>query len=94
VSGATFKCLKQGSFNGSSYSFLANKKIAEACDAEAAVQTCTSSQKADLLVLEDGKKYDLADMEDSLQDELVALAANGTAASDVPEDHKVFEYKD
>ena len=49
--------------------------------------------EADLLVLEDGKKYHLADMEDSLQDELVALEANGTAASDIPEDYKVFEYK-
>jgi hypothetical protein len=46
------------------------------------------------LVLEDGKKYHLADMEDSLLDELAALAANGTAASDVPEGFKVFEYKD
>ncbi|KAF1938938.1 hypothetical protein EJ02DRAFT_514195 [Clathrospora elynae] len=69
------------------------KRGTEVCDADAEAPEvkCTASQKVDVLVLEDGQKYYIADMEGSVLDDLVALAVNGTAAADVPRTFKQFK---
>ncbi|KAF1846860.1 uncharacterized protein K460DRAFT_392349 [Cucurbitaria berberidis CBS 394.84] len=91
LSGGTFKCLRGGGFTGAGYGFRGKKRSSEVCDAETSGQTCTEFQKADVIVLEDGKKYLLSGMEESLLDELVQLAMNGTVAADIPEGFKKFE---
>lgn len=62
--------------------------VEETCDAG---QTCNSSQKPNVLGLEDGQKYDIADMQDSLLHPLIEFAFNGTAAADIPQVYKKFE---
>ncbi|KAF2678434.1 hypothetical protein K458DRAFT_463605 [Lentithecium fluviatile CBS 122367] len=96
LSGGNFKCLRQGSFTGAGYGFRGKKRDVGGCDAEgeAEGQTCTSSRKADVLVLEDGVKYSLQGMEDKMIGELVGLAVNGTTGGDVPEVFQEFEMRE
>ncbi|RYP21723.1 hypothetical protein DL765_002079 [Monosporascus sp. GIB2] len=78
-----FRCLGNGPYTGASYIFRGKKR-----GAEAGTKKCTLP---DTLILDDGTKYSLVDMEDSQREELVAIASNGTAAADIPEAFKVFE---
>jgi hypothetical protein len=51
-------------------------------------------RKPDGLVLADGQQmYDIRDMYDDMLDELLGLARNGTAATEMPEGFKMFESK-
>lgn len=47
-----------------------------------------------MLGLEDGQKYHIADMQDSLLHELIEFAFNGTGAADIPEVYEKFEIKE
>ncbi|KAM7200865.1 hypothetical protein V8F20_005107 [Naviculisporaceae sp. PSN 640] len=46
---------------------------------DAETEACTSSQKPDQLVLEDGTKFDIAGLEDNVVDQMIKLAREGTA---------------
>jgi hypothetical protein len=54
-----FMCLRNGWFSGGGYGFT-SKKRAEACTTAGG---CTTSQKPDTLILEDGGEYKIADLE-------------------------------
>ncbi|KAF2788439.1 hypothetical protein K505DRAFT_255545 [Melanomma pulvis-pyrius CBS 109.77] len=93
VFGVDTSCLRAGGniFTGATYYFR-NRKVAEAtCETG---QTCKSPQKPDLLGLEDGQKYQIADMEDHLLDVLIDFAFNGTTAADIPAVYEKFEIKE
>jgi hypothetical protein len=48
-------------------------------------------QKPDTLILEDGQEYDITNMDSSVLDEFVALAANVADAEKMPEAFRKFE---
>jgi hypothetical protein len=56
----------------------------------AARDTPTSSQEANVLGFGDGTEYNLSGMDSDLAQQLVAFAANGTDASDIPDTFDVF----
>lgn len=85
INGATNRCLSGHSFAGAGYSFRSKKR--------ADAQACTSTQKADVLTMGNGNRYNITGLRGGQLDELVALAVNGTAAIDVPELFMAFEYK-
>jgi hypothetical protein len=66
-----------GPFTGAQYHFLSRKRASEALGCpesdteETAGKPCTSSQKASLLELEDGTRYNILDLEEGVLDELV-----------------------
>lgn len=84
LSGGTYACLTARGYTGGGWGFLGKKR-------DAAVQNCTSWRRPDVFVLEDQTKYNIADMEDSLLEELIAIGTNGTAVADVPELFQKFE---
>jgi hypothetical protein len=51
---------------------------------------CTSTVMADALVLDDGVKFDLTHMEDSMVEELYGMLVDGTKSESVPESFKTF----
>jgi hypothetical protein len=82
-------------FTGASYNFR-NKKMVrgatpeDACEAEAE-HTCMETVKPDMLSLEDGQKYNIADMDMDLLKPLTALAFNGTLTAGIPAVYQKFE---
>lgn len=63
AAGTNFMCLRNGWFSGGGYGFTNKKRENAVDDACAAAESCTGSQKPDLLLLEDGGKYNIADMD-------------------------------
>lgn len=55
------------------------------------VQQCVGSQKPDVLVLDNGAKYQLDGMDDGLFNELYAHALNGTAMEDISDAFVAYE---
>lgn len=65
ASGVNFKCLEGGPFASTSYIFNGKKR------ADGSDESCTEYQKPNTLVLGDGSKYNITDMEDAPLTELV-----------------------
>jgi hypothetical protein len=78
-----------GQFAGGSYYSAGRKRRGVAAAAESS--KCTETVWADALVLDDGTKFALTDMEHDMTIELVGLLKDGAAGQDVPETMKVFE---
>jgi glutaredoxin len=75
----------QGQFSGGSWAQGGRRKRGVAAEAE-----CVGSVMADALVLEDGVKFDLTDMEDAMVTDLIDMIQNGTESEGVPESFKAF----
>lgn len=82
--GNSYQCLSSGPYTGGKYVFHSKKRYAE----EDPSQEC---RKPDVLLLGDGQKYNIKDLEDGLIEELAGYAINGTATADIPEAFKKFE---
>ncbi|KAF2684528.1 hypothetical protein K458DRAFT_404134 [Lentithecium fluviatile CBS 122367] len=84
IGGANFACLRRSDwFSGAGWNFRSRLAARE-----------TSSQKADMVILEDGNKYTLEGMEDAMLIEMIQLAMNGTITADIPADFKKFEIEE
>ena len=68
-------------YSGGRYSFSSRKR--RAVDTCAARSDCVT-QKPDLLALEDGKQYDISQLDDSLLKPLIEFAFNGTTTDGIP----------
>jgi hypothetical protein len=75
-----------GQFAGASWAQGGKKRRA----AVEAVE-CTDTVFADTLVLDDGTKFDLTNMEDDMIMELNGMLQDGTESENIPETFKVFE---
>ena len=69
------------------YHFASKKRTTDACPAE---QSGCISQRPDLLALEDGKRYDISQMEDNEREALIELAFNGTTTEGIPALYEKF----
>jgi len=79
-----------GAFSAGSYGAAKKRRGAEDKDDS----ECTGVAKPHALVLDDGKKYDVRDMDEALLGSLHALAANGTLEADIPHLFKRFEVRE
>jgi hypothetical protein len=75
--GTNFVCIKEfiGVYTGTRYNFASRKKRAEAETGPACVGTeepCAFSRKANELLLEDGTRYNIADVEDDVLEQMVS----------------------
>lgn len=91
LSGGTEKCLNSGPYTGAGYSFISGKREAQEGACSSTSETCTSSKMPDALFLSDGQKYNIANMDPGLVEELVGFAHNGSVVADIPEVFKPFE---
>ncbi|KAK0648359.1 hypothetical protein B0T16DRAFT_388605 [Cercophora newfieldiana] len=92
--GVRDKCLSNGDFSGVGYGFNARKRSPAPQEQCAAEGGCTSSQKPDFLLLEDGSKYSVVDLGVDGLVELrvlgvvigpsIKLAINGANATGIP----------
>jgi hypothetical protein len=87
----TEKCLNSGPYTGAGYGFRSQKREEQEGDCSLAPKSCNSSTMPDVLFLSDGQKYNIADMDHGLVEELAGLAYNGSVAADIPEIFKAFE---
>jgi len=68
-------------YTGGQYSFSSGKaRRLDTC----AVSSDCNPQKPDLLVLGDGKQYDISQLDDSLLNPLIEFAFNGTTTEEIP----------
>ncbi|RYP08895.1 hypothetical protein DL764_001605 [Monosporascus ibericus] len=86
-----FVCLNNGGFSGGGYGFNGRKRD------DCASGGCTTYQKADTLLLEDGGKYNIADLEDAPLTQLfgfvlyLTIAAGGANSTDIPEEFNAYK---
>ncbi|RYO95459.1 hypothetical protein DL766_007767 [Monosporascus sp. MC13-8B] len=86
-----FVCLRSGFFSGGGYGFSGRKR------ADGADGGCTAYQKPDTLLLEDGGKYNIADLEDAPLTQLfdfvlyLEIAASGANSADIPEEFNAYK---
>ncbi|PQE29354.1 hypothetical protein CJF30_00011354 [Rutstroemia sp. NJR-2017a BBW] len=88
---ATERCLNSGPYTGAGYSFRSSKREEQESACSLAPEGCNSSTMADVLFLSDGQKYNIANMDHGLVEELSEFAHNGSVAADIPEKFKPFE---
>ena len=72
VKGVNYQChsfQNNYNYNGARYDFVNSKRAEDTCTADEG--TCESSQKADTLIMEDGTKFSILDLEEDPLEELV-----------------------
>ncbi|TEA10529.1 hypothetical protein C8034_v009556 [Colletotrichum sidae] len=88
-----FVCLYSGGFSGGGYGFAAAKRDGE--DGTCAAGSCAFQQKPDTLLMEDGGKYDLTQLEGAAFTELMqyvlAIAGSGANTTDIPEQFNAYK---
>ncbi|KAM7216523.1 hypothetical protein V8F06_008051 [Rhypophila decipiens] len=92
INRATERCLNNGPYTGAGYSFLSRKRSGELVreDTCAATTGCTPVAPTQLF-LADGQKYDIANMDADLYEELNSLMESGAVKADIPAVFKTFE---
>lgn len=86
-------CLGGSNYSGGNYVFAATKKRSEgASEVCSATGGCTSVQRADLMVFENGSKYNITGLEDALYTELITIFENGGNSADIPAKFDIYKF--